>query len=347
VQLYLPSESTAENGDPGNIPFLTDGNVANAVRKGLDKVRLSAPLPRLPEGDHLDSAERPVDGFRKKAAMHEHTFCEATELPNGRVWGVIEGTPAYVLGSESNVEVPGDESLMEVADTMRAAFEAIMEVEFKCGLGDMNVNRLDLPYDMRADSPLDLPSYIRGLGSHAPTYSRKRALYLGENGAETLMAGSGARSGRVYDKHTESGGNPLAEGVVRFEPQLRKGALRREGITTLGSIGRDSLERIRHDAFGHFGWDLLVLNGAGLRAEMRRHINAGDIGQEQAWRMLGAMVMAFEGVTGRTVRRYRRIMSDLGLAVDLDSICLGDFEDDPVFVRADYETGRLEQYALQ
>jgi len=272
--------------------------------------------------------------------MHESTFCEATELPTGETWGVIEGTPAYVLGFESNIDLPGDDSILEVADTMRAAFEAIMEVEFKGSLLDMNVNRLDLPIDLQCE--VDLPSFIVGLGSHLPKYARKRALYLGENGAQTLMTGSGARSGRVYDKEAETLGNPLARGSVRFEPQLRKGALRREGITTLSSILTDSLKRIRRDAFTHFGWDKVVCNAAGLGQALRLRVDMGLVTQRQAWILIGGLVYGFDQTPERSVRRYRAMLSDLGIAVDLDGFKLSDLDQEPVFVQANYEKGRVE-----
>jgi hypothetical protein len=260
------------------------------------------------------------------------------------MFGVMEGTPAYVLGQSSNVLVPPDSSVVEVATVMRGVFEESLGVKFLAATGDLNVNRLDMPIDLRCD--VDLPSYIVGLGSHLPKYARKRALWLGENGCQTLSTGSGARSGRAYDKEAESLGHPLAKGMVRFEPQLRKGALRREGVWGLDSILTNSVERIRRDAFSHFGWDKVVCNAAGLALAMRSRVDMGLISQRQAWILIGGLVYGFDTTPERSKRYYRRMLSDLGLAVDLEGFRLSDLEQEPVFVQANYERGRIEQLCV-
>jgi hypothetical protein len=272
-------------------------------------------------------------------------FCEVREGGNGTgMYGVMEGTPAYVLGGVDNVVVPGDDCLLRVVPMMRQAFEDATGVEFLCDTGDLNVNRLDLPIDLRCD--VDLPSYIVGLGSHLPKYARQRRLYLGENGAQTLHTGSGARSGRVYDKEAESPGNAAAVGMVRFEPQFRKDPLRSEGVWGLDSILRDSLERIRRDAFSHFGWDKVVCNAAGLSAAMATRVELGLLTERQAVILSGRLVNGWGTASVRMIREYRRQLSDAGLAVDLDGFKLADLDQEPMFVQANYEQGRIESICV-
>jgi len=320
--------------------------VATTGRSGIDKVRLTGPVSGFPSYDRLaqqGTFKASPDGSRGFSMMGQNVYCEVFAGPNGMT-GIIEATPAKVLGWPNNVYVPPDSALLTVVPLMRGIFEETLRVDFTCSSGDLNVNRLDLPIDMRCE--VDLPSYIGGLGSHLPKYARKRAVYMGENGAQTLMTGSGARGGRVYDKEAESLSAPGSVGMVRFEPQLRKDALRREGIWGVDSILTDSLGRIRRDAFSHFGWDKVVCNAAGLGRALRLRVDMGLVTQRQAWILIGGLVYGFDQTPARTVRRYRGMLSDLGIAVDLDGFKLSDLDQEPVFVQANYEKGRIESVCV-
>jgi hypothetical protein len=320
--------------------------VATHCRKGVDKVRLAGPVSGFPSFDKLADVghfSAHPSGDRGVWLQASDVYCEVYKGANG-MRGIMEATPAKVLGWGDNVLVPPDEALKQVVPAMRGIFEESFGIEYTCGSGDLNVNRLDLPIDLHCD--VDLPSYIAGLGSHMPKYARKRALYLGENGAQTLNTGTGARSGRVYDKEAESLGHPLAKGMVRFEPQLRKASLRRAGVWGVDSILTDSLERIRRDAFSHFGWDKVVCNAAGLGRALRLRVDMGLATRKQLASLGGHVLMGFDGLPDRTVRHYRRLLSDLGLAVDLEGFKLSDLDQEPIFVQANYERGRIEQLCV-
>jgi len=322
--------------------------VDSTVRQGIDKVRLTGPVSSFPPYARLGNQgtfKALSDGSRGFSMMSENVYCEVFAGNNGMT-GVMEATPAKVLGWPDNVHVPADDFLVPVVSLMRGIFEETLRVDFTCSTGDLNVNRLDLPIDMTIPEDLDLSGFIRGLGSHLPKYARKRAVYLGENGAQTLMTGSGARSGRVYDKEAESLSAPGSIGIVRFEPQLRKDALRREGIWGVDSILTDSLQRIRRDAFHHFGWDKVVCNSAGLGRAMNLRIGMGLLTERQAAMLSGRLVNGWGTLDPRTVRRYRALLSDIGLAVDLDGFRLADLSDEPMFVQANYVEGRIESLCV-
>jgi hypothetical protein len=314
-------------------------------RIGIDKVRLVGPVDRFPDGPHLDRKSR-ADGVDQASYTFSKTYCEVTRLEDGRVLGAMEATPAYVLGESSNLHVPGDATIGMVANRMAEAFEKCMEVELQArDVDELAVNRLDLVRDCVADPAIDLPSYLRGLGSHRPKYGRKRALYLGENGAQTLSTGSGARMGRAYDKFEETKRLPAAEGVIRFEAQYRKRALNREGVKYLRDAGTDSLERIRAGAWDHFGYGLQVLNVSALRDFVMERVAEGEMSENAALSMVGALVLGLDWVSERHARRHRAKLSTWGVAADLDGLRWADLSADPVMMQADYESGRVVSYA--
>jgi hypothetical protein len=225
------------------------------------------------------------------------------------------------------------------------AFDAVVRlhrlsgqfVSWTGGPEDLTVNRLDLVYDIKGATD---PSHLLNALAQVPGQragAARRYADPAHSGAQTLVRGSSTRwMAYLYDKHQEvlshrraiqnAHGRTHADrmveasrGVLRCEVRLRRDILRGAGMNTVGDLDPDVLRHLSRHYTRRAGFEDTVGGVGDLREWCHRKLsgpNAKHVRTALAQTLMDALGVS-GGATGRSVRKYRRNATDMGLTREM------------------------------
>lgn len=149
--------------------------------------------------------------------------------------------------------------------------------------------------------------------------------------------GSKAGGVRLYDQHSAYAEKGAPEGSLRWEVEARRGSLESVGISWLEDLDAVTVQRLAEQRWEWSKMGTQVSGPVNAVQVMQRAVEAGEIKQGTADRLLGVMVRQAFGYGGQARRseyRYRPLMERLGVTAgavwsnDLSAQAVGrlDFE---------------------
>jgi hypothetical protein len=249
-------------------------------------------------------------------------------LPGGYI-GKVEANPARVLDPDG-WEGLDPSRLFEAVEKMgRTAGELVRPAG---PIVEARVKRLDVCRDFETDDPA---SIVRGLGPVHRPWSRRNLVHFdpARGGAQTLMVGSASGVVRLYDKHAETKGK-APKGTLRWEVEARSQWAQRYGqMQQLGDITEDTVRELAEDRWNWSAMDRELSATEHIVDKVMRL----DVSSTVKERLVGRLVMEQMGsaypMSKNTATKYRRMVKDLGIALDPEAA-------GGRSTRLDWETGR-------
>ena len=306
----------------GTLLHLTGGDSAVFGAVGLDKARFAFPLASEPDWDSVDWTHRINKGNQRSATstgLIAGMSIRARRLESG-IWGTIDMTPAYMLGAATNVKTPGDRFLIPLASSAFEIATDILGLEPACDFGSIHLTRLDLTRDVTLPPWMKASDLLHSLSAFQATYGKFSN--LARNGRvenETLFYGNNSRSVRIYDKFGQSS-SPDASGVLRWECQLRKGFLARNGLSELSDITRPKVGQLRRDVWAWSGMDSVHFLDGSPKDVFTPLISERNIGANALAAVIGRAILDLPSTPSRTRQKDQATIRRLGLSSHLQSL---------------------------
>lgn len=311
---------------------------------GIDRISLSFPISSFEQAPESWSSKKVLDPGRLSETRFWGSTLRVREA--GVFVGVMEQgvtgrTRGKVECNPSRIWAPHGWELVSVEVAHQALGYVLPVVqEFMTPLAEIDiwrVRRLDVARDFEGVSRPD--DTIRAVAPLPRNWARTNKLYTDprKHGAQTLEAGSGAGTVRLYDKHVETGGS-APKGTLRWEAQCRDGWLDHYGnIRLVRDLHLDSCLAM---ARNRWLWSNMGVVVGGMTsvydvveaARMTWREQGGFLG----WLWAQALGRSPD-VSRETKARYRQLQRDLGVVVDSGKL---EVREGASTRRLDWETGR-------
>jgi hypothetical protein len=289
-----------------------DGAVASASWQLRYAARVD-PDPTVRHGTGPAGHAAAVDeGTRREVGV----FVSVVEVAGRGPFGKVECNPARFADPAGCSLLP----LAQVPAALAVMWAAASEyVEPSCRLEDANVKRVDVARDFRGVTSPSL--YVEGLGPLRRPYARRSFTYNdpARANAQTLFVGSNAGGVRLYDQYAAYADKGAPEGSLRFEVEARSGWLEKLGVRTVRTLDAVALERVALERWEWSKMGSTVTGPVNAVQVLTRAVQAGEVKQAVADRLLGAMVrrsFGYGGASRRSEYRYRDVADRLGLTAE-------------------------------
>lgn len=305
---------------------------------GIDTVRLSIPInPNLCENDpSLWSSGSTTNYSDSGKTYNSLEYNHETAYGNVKVTYFIERELAKLEFNAARLLTPKSRELLppkallnlvsnilyDLQHLIFCAFDTVdpngVITRYKNWADEVTITRLDVARNLHIPNSYEVK---KALAMTIPKNGSLRHIRLDAKGGWTV-SNETKRSGmdRLYDKSAELRNtlrdeelNQLEDGWFRFEAELVKERLKKNGLNKLSKVTDERVWSALEERWKATGWDVSIPemgNVAALMAQVDGKLRVG---------LLGYLVAASKGIdhglSESTVRKYNKIAKNLGVVV--------------------------------